>query len=129
MKVISTFFTVFTVVHTYGDRTLTVTVTVMVTVTVTVTAVSHRHDSFSPFFTVLHMAFFMVTSPHFHRLFTVFSRYGDYFRLFENCSPRISTVRDGMSGVLSGSDVEIKPSLSISELNTSLTISLLAFHI
>ena len=72
----------------------------MVTVTVTVTAVSHRHDSFSPFFTVLHMAFFMVTSPHFHRLFTVFSRYGDYFRLFENCSPRTSLVRDGMSGVL-----------------------------
>ena len=69
VKVISPLFTVFTVVHTYGDRILTVTltvtltaftvvhtygdrtftVTVMVTVTVTVTAVSYRHDSFSPF--------------------------------------------------------------------------------
>ena len=47
VKVISPLFTVFTVVHTYGDRTFTVTV--MVTVTVTVTAVSYRHDSFSPF--------------------------------------------------------------------------------
>ena len=41
VKVISVFFTVFTVVHTYGDRTLIVTVTVTIMITVTVTVFSY----------------------------------------------------------------------------------------